>query len=161
MEGMKQFRDTHIWVSYEGEIFNFETKKFLKKSTTKQGYYRVHPHINKKHINFFVSRMVAECWIPNPENKPFVLHNDNNPKNNNVPNLRWGTQSENILQAYNDNRISAKGEKNGQAKISNIHVVVIREVRKEGHKVKHIAHYFKISHSYMNGICSGRVRTND
>lgn len=51
-----------------------------------------------------VSRLVALAWVPNPDNKPFVCHRDNNPKNNFYKNLYWGTQSENIQQCVKDGR---------------------------------------------------------
>lgn len=42
-----------------------------------------------------VSRLVAEAFIPNPTNLPFVLHKDDNPLNNQVRNLYWGTAAQN------------------------------------------------------------------
>lgn len=41
--------------------------------------------------NFYVHRLVAEVFIPNPEGKPIVDHIDRDPKNNSVTNLRWVT----------------------------------------------------------------------
>lgn len=48
--------------------------------------------------------MVALAYIPNPENKPCVCHKDNNPLNNHVDNLYWGTQAENMSQMRFDKR---------------------------------------------------------
>lgn len=63
--------------------------------------------IGKKHK---VHRLVAEAFIPNPENKETVNHIDTNKKNNNIDNLEWNTNVENIKHAwknglYDDNTI--------------------------------------------------------
>ena len=51
-----------------------------------------------------LNRLEAMVYIPNPGNKPFVCHIDNNPLNNYYKNLYWGTQSENMVQAARDGR---------------------------------------------------------
>ena len=51
-----------------------------------------------------VHRLVALAFIPNPFNFELVLHLDNNPKNNRVDNLKWGTQKENMQQMVRDGR---------------------------------------------------------
>lgn len=44
--------------------------------------------------NFFIHRLVAEAYLPNPENKREVDHIDGNTKNNCVENLRWASSGE-------------------------------------------------------------------
>lgn len=60
---------------------------------------------------YYVHRLVAEAWIPNPDNKPCVGHINNDPLDNRVSNLYWCTQAENLAQMVNDGR-SLKADKN-------------------------------------------------
>lgn len=49
--------------------------------------------------------LVAEAYLPNPNNYPIVLHKDNDKSNPNVNNLEWNTISINTKNAYNDNLV--------------------------------------------------------
>lgn len=56
-------------------------------------------------LRLFVHRLVAEAFLPNPNNYPVVMHLDNNKANNNSNNLMWGTYSDNTKQAFVENRL--------------------------------------------------------
>lgn len=63
-----------------------------------------------------VHRIVAEAFIPNPNRLPVVMHVNNNKKDNNVCNLKWGTISENTKQAFADGlAYNAKGAEDSQS----------------------------------------------
>lgn len=70
-------------------------ERILKNYKGRQGYYSVVLCKDNKTYPRLVHRLVAEAFIPNPENKPCVDHIDTNPLNNYVDNLRWVTQKEN------------------------------------------------------------------
>ena len=79
---------------------NYAKKKgnvrVMKPYLNKQGYWRINfPKGNKKLIHKFIHTLVAEAFIPNPENKPEVDHINTIPSDNRVCNLRWVTKSEN------------------------------------------------------------------
>lgn len=62
---------------------------YLKGCVNKQGYCVVSLSKDGKSKSFGVHRLVAEAFIPNPENKPFIDHINTLPHDNRVDNLRW------------------------------------------------------------------------
>ncbi len=52
----------------------------------------------RKIHNEQMHRLVAKAWIPNPENHPFVLHDNDDSTNYLIENLKWGTQGDNMKQ---------------------------------------------------------------
>ena len=74
-----------------------DTKEIILKWKTqwKKGYQRISFKVNGKSKQYFVHRLVALAFIPNPDNKPCVNHKDADKKNNHVSNLEWCTDAEN------------------------------------------------------------------
>ena len=75
--------------------------RILNQGYTTTGYKQIVLNKDKKRKTLKVHRLVAIAFIPNPENKPNVNHIDGNPHNNNVENLEWCTQAENVQHAIN------------------------------------------------------------
>jgi hypothetical protein len=79
-----------------GNGFYISSEKLLKRSKSTTGYLKVELSDNAKKKSLKVHRLVAMCFIPNPLNKPNVNHIDGNILNNEVKNLNWCTQAENV-----------------------------------------------------------------
>jgi len=91
-----------------------------------------------------IHRMVAEQFIPNPENKPEVNHEFGIKTDNMVWVLKWATTSENALHAYRklgkkNNLYMQIGETNHRAKYKNDDIFKIRELHKTGVDINEIA----------------------
>lgn len=82
-------------VSNLGNIRSVYTGKIMKAHTVRGEYLQIGLTQNGKQKNFMVHRLVAEAFLPNPENKPCVDHIDTIRTNNVVTNLRWVTHKEN------------------------------------------------------------------
>lgn len=87
--------DSGYFISNFGKIKN-PSDKIKDNFGITGGYYEI--KINKKHLK--IHRLVAEYFIENPENKPFVNHKNSNKFDNRVENLEWVTNQENVIHAY-------------------------------------------------------------
>ena len=79
-----------------------QSKGSLKKPVVSnaEGHLKVHLYREGRAYQKLVHRLVLEAFKgPPPPGKPFGLHGDGDPTNNNVSNLRWGNQSENLQDA--------------------------------------------------------------
>lgn len=98
-----------------------ETFSLLKQTTIKYNYKTVKLRDWKggKAVTCQVHRLVAEAFLPNPENKPQVDHIDTNPSNNSVENLRW---------------VTPKDNQNNPITLSRLRTVITKYNKSEKHK---------------------------
>lgn len=88
-------------IKINGKSSSYMTKeKILKKSRTSTGYWKIDLKVNGERKSFKVHRLVAFAFIPVIQGKNQVNHIDGNPLNNEVGNLEWCDQSENMIHAY-------------------------------------------------------------
>jgi hypothetical protein len=73
--------------------------KEMKPYTHYNGYQTISLRIDNKYVRYLLHRLVAQCFIPNPQNKPEVNHKDGVKTNNDISNLEWVTRSENERHA--------------------------------------------------------------
>ena len=84
----KKYFDYNYEVSELGEVRNYTTKKVLKGTVKRHGYHEYCFYDNNKKKNYKLGHIiVAELFIPNPDNLPQVNHKDGNKLNNCADNL--------------------------------------------------------------------------
>lgn len=110
-----KIRGSLDYIDPRGNVYGVERRHnnpnngliFVKAQSTVWGYkYCGVSYEDGRHITKRVNRLVAEAFIPNPDNLPVVMHKDNNKKNNRVDNLKWGTIRDNTIQACEDGLIA-------------------------------------------------------
>lgn len=103
---MEQWKDItwYEWlykITYSWKIMSL-TRDIIIRPWINDWYLFVTLTKNRQKKTFRVHRLVAQEFIPNPDWKPIVLHNDNNRANPHWDNLRWWTHYENIRQMIDD-----------------------------------------------------------
>ena len=128
--------------------------KLLKYGKDHCGYFRTALALNGKKITVKVHRIVAEAYIPNPENKPQVNHIDGNKSNNNVNNLEWSTAKENTIKAY-EIGLKKKGKEVYNAKPVYQYDMNMNFIKKYG-AITEASKETKTQHAGISRCCSGK-----
>ena len=105
--------DDEVWdyeVSTHGNVRNLKGH-YMTQFDNGRGYLQVHLTKNKQSRHCLVHRVVAQAFIPNPENKPTVNHLNEDKHDNRVENLEWATSKEQATHGTLQQRLSEKKEK--------------------------------------------------
>ena len=155
-----------IWkdvVGYEGlyQVSNlgivkslFRYKKILKPFEDNKGYLRVTLYKNNKSKSIKVHKLVAEAFIPNPNNYDCINHKDENKMNNRVENLEFCSFYYNLMYGTRVQRIAKKNNK------------PILQFDLEGNIIKEYESITQASKELNNSLnnisqcCLGRSRTS-
>lgn len=132
-------------------------EKKLKPYKNSWGYMLVDMRKNKKRYIKCVHRLVAEAFIPNPNNLPQVNHIDGNKANNNVTNLEWCTCSENQYHAFNNN-LKPKNFDHPFSKFTKEDILYIKnnyQKNKRGFGIRSLAKKFNVCDSTIRQIVVG------
>jgi len=147
------------YVTHKGSVFNSKNQ-FIKPSVGLTGYAKVSLVASTGgRMYASVHRLVAEAFIDNPENKPYVNHKDGDKINNKLGNLEWCTPQENMRHAV-DILGRGVGDNNGNKATESRQVIQICTLLEQGHTNKEIADSLEVASHIVSFIRSGKTWTS-
>jgi hypothetical protein len=99
---MVYLEELDVYVTEDAKLFRNGTQ--LKPHTGKDGYITIVLRVNGERKCCNLHRLVCMAYHANPHGYKYVLHKDNNPSNCHKDNVMWGSQSQNIRQAFDEGR---------------------------------------------------------
>ena len=148
--GFKTFTLDDYEITKDGKVYNKKWGRYVKPQPNGAGYLRV--HIAGK--MYFVHRLVAEKYVPNPYNKPQVNHKDGNYLNNNSDNLEWVTNRENSIHALKNGMMWIE-EKHPMSKLRREDVIFIKSHPEMSRKI--LSEMFNVSAHTISDIRNGKT----
>lgn len=139
-------------VSNLGRVKRVTTGRVLKPCRIKTAYLQVGLYKQGSASKKLIHRLVAQAFIPNPENKPEVNHIDEGKTNNMASNLEWSTSKENINHGTRNERVS---------KIKSIPIIAINLKTGESTKfygLRECARQLGLNHSNITSVLKGRYK---
>lgn len=154
MEEMKRVildgQETPFMITMNGMLYREDTNNWYKPYES-CGYLSYHLKWNGKTYPRRIHRLVAEAYIPNPENKPFVHHKDHNRFNNSVENLEWATVQENNID---------KNERQAQKAIEYNYDFTQEEWQQYLNTCFYVSNMGRVKNIITKNILKGNVREN-
>lgn len=147
--------DRKVW---NGHAFYNKPGRVLKPISVGK-YQGVQIAVNGKSKKFYIHRLVAKAFIENPLKKETVNHIDGNKLNNNVKNLEWVTQGENLLHAINNGLRKTIGEEHYMCKYSNKTIIKMRADYETGNYTQaDISRKYGVSRMQAHRILTYKLR---
>jgi hypothetical protein len=145
-------------INENGDVFSYKFEKVVKikpSYTNTGGYPQV--SLRKDGITkaWTIPRLLLTTFKPTQEENMVVLHINDNPLDNRLENLRWGTQKEN-MQMKKLNGTSNDGERCWKAKLTNQDVIEICALLSAGQKQKVLAKQYGLSAGSISNIRTGK-----
>lgn len=132
---------------------------YLKSRKRKDGYHVISLSKDNKAKYFYLHRLIADHFIPNPKNKKYVNHKDGDKSNNRVSNLEWCTASENSQHAIDNGMYKPpifKGEDHSRSKITDDTVRSIRALYEGGNYTQtKLSEMYGIGQTHISRIVRG------
>lgn len=142
-------------VSDEGRVRRISTGRILKVSNHPKGYRSIMLSGRGQRKNFLVHKLVLESFVGSCPEGHESRHLDGNRANNCLPNLAWGTSSENEGDKVRHGTVT-RGERNGQATLSAEQVYGVVRRCGAGESQRAVASAYGISQSQVSRIVTGR-----
>ena len=127
----------------------------------KNEYLMVNLFKNGKRTPFLIHRLVAEAFIPNIDNKPFIDHIDTNPSNNKIENLRWVTQKENLNNPLTINKFKSRIGKLHPKHKSILQFDKNMNFIKKWDCARDIERELGFNNSCISDCCNGKIKTSN
>ena len=131
-------------------------EQILNTNSDRYGYLKVILYKNGKGKSYTIHKLVAEAFIPNPNNYPIINHKDENKQNNRVDNLEWCTYQYNNTYGT---RLERASKKISGAKSSTARKVECITTGIQFKTIKEASKYYKISNTHIGQCCKGERKS--
>ena len=139
-------------ITKDGRVFNTKLNLQRKLRVNKNGYSMLTLYEDGKNKTVYLHRLLAEAYIPNPDNLPVVRHLNDNKDDNRLENLAWGTKSDNEKDKFSN------GYKMHTRKLDAERVRQIRMLKGEFTQ-GHLSYLFGVDQATISRIHNNKIYT--